>query len=104
MTRASFLVWAVLVGGCNSNNNATDSAVTHDLSMSGAADMTGAPPVDMAGGGGPMTWTVMVGTNGGFSFDPMALTIHAGDTVHWVWAGSGHTVNSGTLNMPDDMF
>ena len=45
-------------------------------------------------------WTVMVGANGTHNFAPSTLTIRAGDTVHWVWQQSGHTVTSGAGGTP----
>jgi plastocyanin len=52
----------------------------------------------------PMTWTVMVAPNGIHTFSPSSLSIRVGDTVHWVWQGSGHTVTSGTGGVPDGAF
>jgi len=52
---------------------------------------------------GPQTHTVMVG-NGGLTFTPANLTIHAGDTVHWMWATAGHSVVSGSNGTPDNRF
>ncbi len=54
--------------------------------------------------GSPMTHDVLVGPNGTISYQPSTLTICAGDTVHWIWMSSGHTVTSGTPGMPDGMF
>ena len=65
---------------------------------SGSAGSSGA-----ATDAGPQTFTVKVG-EGGFSFNPSDVTISVGDTVHWVWAASGHTVTSGTGGTPDDKF
>jgi plastocyanin len=45
----------------------------------------------------------MVG-NGGLTFSPANLTIHAGETVHWVWASSGHNVVSGSNGTADGRF
>jgi plastocyanin len=42
------------------------------------------------------TFTVHVGGGDGFSFEPSALNIQAGDTVKWVWDGPNHTVTSGS--------
>lgn len=39
-----------------------------------------------------------------FVFSPMTVTIHAGDTVHWVWGSTGHTVTSGPPGTPDNQF
>ena len=37
----------------------------------------------------PQTHTVMVGEGGALVFTPATLTIHAGDTVRWVWGSLG---------------
>jgi plastocyanin len=34
----------------------------------------------------------------------MTATIHAGDSIHWVWGSSGHTVTSGTAPTADNKF
>ena len=52
---------------------------------------------------GPQTHTVMVGQDG-LTFTPARLTIHVGDTVHWVWATGGHSVVSGTDGNADNRF
>ncbi len=41
------------------------------------------------------TFTVTVAPGGMQTFSPSVLTINVGDTVHWVWAGSGHSTTSG---------
>jgi len=51
----------------------------------------------------PQTHTVMVGQDG-LTFTPADLTIHSRDTVHWVWATSGHSVVSGTDGTADNQF
>jgi len=57
---------------------------------------------------GSSTVTVTVGPNGTFVFDPVTVTIRVGDTVHWTWASTGHSVVSGqvinNMNMPDGKF
>jgi plastocyanin len=40
------------------------------------------------------TFTVQI-AQGGLTFSPAVQPINAGDTVHWVWAGSGHSTTSG---------
>ena len=40
----------------------------------------------------------------GFQFVPNAIGINAGDTVRWTWAGSGHSVTSGTACTADGQF
>lgn len=42
-------------------------------------------------------YTVVVGPNGTFQFDPDQLTIAAGETVEWVWDSNNHNVR------PDDI-
>ena len=64
------------------------------------ADLT-KPSADLAMGGGPNT--VMVG-QGGLNFSPQNVTIKAGETIHWVWAASSHTVTSGANGVPDNKF
>ena len=49
------------------------------------------------------THTVTVGP-GAPIFSPASLTIHVGDTVHWVWASAGHSVVSGTNGTTDNQF
>jgi plastocyanin len=46
----------------------------------------------------------MVGPGGALVFTPASLTIQVGDTVHWVWATSGHSVVSGTNGTADNQF
>ena len=46
---------------------------------------------------------VKVGS-GGFNFSPATISINAGETVHWVWSGSNHTVTSGTAPTADGLF
>jgi plastocyanin len=48
--------------------------------------------------------TVTVGPGGQLVFDPPTLMIKVGDTVHWVWATSGHSVVSGTNGTADNQF
>lgn len=40
----------------------------------------------------------------GLAFDPAALEIAAGDTVHWTWSTGTHTVTSGTPCTADGLF
>jgi plastocyanin len=53
---------------------------------------------------GPRTVTVTVGPNGARTFNPAALEVRVGDTVHWVWSSSGHTVTSGNEGNADGLF
>jgi plastocyanin len=57
----------------------------------------------MVDDGGASTYTVVVGQNG-LTFSPGLLTIKAGDTVHWMWAASGHNVVSGSGGVADGKF
>ena len=43
-----------------------------------------------------MSPTVIVGAGGGIRFDPDTVRIRAGDTVRWVWEGSGYDLVSGS--------
>jgi plastocyanin len=52
---------------------------------------------------GPQSHTVRVGQDG-LTFSPANVTIHVGDTVHWVWSTSGHSVVSGTNGVADGRF
>ena len=54
----------------------------------------------------PITSTVpiTVGFNGLLVFSPVTATIHVGDSIHWVWGSSGHTVTSGANLTPDNKF
>lgn len=49
------------------------------------------------------TNTVKVGF-GGTNYSPQQITIHVGETVHWTWSGSNHTVTSGTAPNADNLF
>jgi plastocyanin len=49
------------------------------------------------------TVTVLV-ASAGLSFSPDPVNIHVGDTVHWSWAGSVHTVTSGSTCVADNKF
>jgi plastocyanin len=51
----------------------------------------------------PQSHTVQVGQDG-LTFSPSSLTIHVGDTVHWVWDSPGHSVVSGTNGKADGQF
>lgn len=60
----------------------------------------------------PAMATVIVGMNGSFSFTDQqsggnTTTIHAGNSVHWVWQSGFHSVTSGSCSgacTPDGMF
>ena len=51
----------------------------------------------------PKITTVDVGHNG-FSFFPQQVNIKIGETVHWDWVSSNHTVTSGTAPTADGTF
>ncbi|MGH7293483.1 MAG: cupredoxin domain-containing protein, partial [Polyangiaceae bacterium] len=80
----------------------TGANETGGASDAGGADATG--PIDASGEDAPQVWTVLVAPNGSHTFTPAALSVHAGDTVHWVWQQSGHTVTSGPPGTADDLF
>jgi hypothetical protein len=40
----------------------------------------------------------------GLTFTPQNVTINVGDTVEWVWVGSGHSTTSGTPGNPDGIW
>jgi len=42
--------------------------------------------------------------NAGFNFSPSSVSIQAGDTVEWVWKGSGHSTTSGTPGAPNALW
>jgi plastocyanin len=87
----------------------------HGAAMTGTVVVVAAPattptptPTDMAmaptTGGGAKTVTVTVGANNQNAFAPSSVDINAGDTVHWVWQGSPHTVTSGAAPVADGRF
>lgn|GEM_PF-4960862 len=49
------------------------------------------------------TVQVQVAANG-LTFTPQNVTINVGDTVEWVWVGSGHSTTSGTPGNPDGIW
>jgi plastocyanin len=93
----------------DTGSTVTDTGST--VTDTGAAADTGSTVTDTGAGadsaitcnGTPTTHDVQVG-GVSFSFTPSTLTICAGDTVHWVWMGSGHTVTSGTNGTADNKF
>src|SRR3982074_3731231 len=42
--------------------------------------------------------------NGGLNFSPSSVSIQAGDTVEWIWKGSGHSTTSGTPGAPSGLW
>jgi PKD repeat protein len=47
---------------------------------------------------------VHVGQNGYAAFTQPNVTVNSGDTIHWIWDGSGHSVTSGTGPPSDNKF
>ena len=60
----------------------------------GASGMTGTVIV------APNSTTMVTVGDGGFFFFPSSVTINPGDTVQWIWNGSGHSSTSGTPGQP----
>jgi plastocyanin len=77
--------------------DATDDGPTSD----GPSDRSEGSP---QGDAGPVTVTVTVAPNDSHTFSPPMVRLRVGDTVHWVWAASGHTVTSGSGGNPDGLF
>src|SRR5438105_3259004 len=50
--------------------------------------------------GSAATVQVLVANGGSLSFSPSSVSIQAGDTVQWIWKGSGHSTTSGTPGPP----
>jgi plastocyanin len=50
------------------------------------------------------THNVTVAPGGSFTFSPADIVVAAGDTVHWVWDGTGHNVRSGVPGSPTPYF
>jgi plastocyanin len=50
------------------------------------------------------TFTVQVAPGGSLVFSPASQTIGIGDTVHWVWGGSGHSTTSGNPCTADGLW
>ncbi len=90
------------VGGDDQGVEADDHGSASEATT--GSDSGGAPDAPDASEASPRTWTVLVGANGALAFSPPALTIGAGETVHWVWQTSGHTVVSGIGHAADDRF
>ena len=83
------LALATVAVACSSSSDNTSSS-SGTSGTSGATGDSGATPAGNA---------VTVKS---FSFTPATLTIKAGETVTWTWAGGSHTVTSGT-NCTSDM-
>jgi plastocyanin len=80
-------------------------AGTVDAGTTDAGSTDAGTPPDGGADAGPQTITVEVG-QGGLMFVPSSVTVNVGDTVHWVWASSGHSVVSGATTgcMSDGVF
>lgn len=109
--RAAALSGTLLLTACASFSPEVGPLRAPPIDGGSGGDRTAAPPdgpgPDSAGStteAGPHGWTVIVGANGTQTFSPPALTVHAGDTVHWVWQASGHSVTSGSGGKPDGQF
>lgn len=80
-----------------SDGSARDAAVDSPTAADGGADSSPADSAaDSAADGAETGAHVVTVGSGGLSFSPSTLTINVGETVRWVWAGSGHNVVSGT--------
>jgi plastocyanin len=75
------------------------SAVNNALNACPTPVPTATPSVPTAT---PVMHTVVVGPDGLLVFSPPTLSIRVGDTVQWMWASSGHSVNSGSSNCVGD--
>ncbi len=51
-----------------------------------------------------VTHNVTVAPGGSFVFSPADIVVAAGDTVHWMWASTGHNVRSGVPGSPTPYF
>jgi plastocyanin len=91
------------VGTTTTTVTATTSTTRTTPSLPSATTTTAVGSTSTTTAPGPEVHTVMVG-NAGFNFDPPALAIHVGDTVHWMWASSGHNVVSGAGGTADGRF
>ena len=91
--------WIVLLAVTAAGLTTTSSAHAHPRNPGDRAEIT---ILDREGRVAPsgsrtlagQTVSVMVGQSG-LTFTPSAVSITAGDTVHWVFATTGHTVTSG---------
>src|SRR5436305_1114589 len=50
------------------------------------------------------TVNVTVGPSGNLVFSPSSVTIHPGDTVHWIWGSDFHSSTSGSPGMPTGLW
>lgn len=82
------LVLSTMAAACSSSSDNTSSSG----GTSGTSGTTGDSGTTADSGATPTTNAVTVKSN---QFVPASLTIKAGDTVTWTWAGGAHTVTSG---------
>ena len=73
--------------------------IAHEIHI---VDQNGRPAANGAPSGTGQIFDVQVGP--AFAFDPDSLTISAGTTVRWTWAGNGHSVTSGDPCTVDGQF
>jgi plastocyanin len=81
-------------GGCATSGDAGTVEGTVDAFVN---DVVAALPTTTPTSTTTLPNTVAVGPGGQLTFMPSALTVHVGDTVHWVWQSSLHSVVSGTV-------
>lgn len=110
LSRLLFLSVSSLVGACSAFM--PEIGAVHRTEDAGAANgdalaTDAAPhPSDASGllDAGPTTFTVLVAPGDSHTFSPSTLDLRVGDTVHWVWQASGHTVTSGSDGTADGVF
>lgn len=94
------LVFATVTAACSSSSDNTSSGGTSGTTAdSGTGGDSGGTGGD--GGTTPAANAVTVKSN---QFVPASLTIKAGETVTWTWAGGAHTVTSGANCTADSVF
>ena len=102
--RLAFLLavpFALVAVGCGSSSSGptTPPADTGTKPDTAVSDTPAGDSTRETGDG----LTVMVG-QGGLTFSPATLSVKVGDTVTWKWAGSGHSVTSGSACTADKKF
>jgi plastocyanin len=94
MMKSALSLFPVLfLAACSSSSSSGPGG--NDAGVDSATPPQDAGVDSSPGDGGSHTFTVNVSPGGNITFDPPTLAIHAGDTVHWVFQTSGHTVTSG---------
>lgn len=103
----SLAVLAIAVAGsCHNDSNNVTGPMVPATPIPGAPTATpvpGQPPPTMTPVPMGQTATVQVGPGGSMSFvdeqsGTSTTTIHAGDTVRWVWVSGFHSSTSGTCS------